>query len=804
VSVAAHPVPEVRGYVLEEVIGRGGAGVVWRGVQEGTLREVAVKFLGPWQGSGLAELRFEREAEIAGGLEHENIVRVFDSGESVAGRWLAMELVDGPTLDRWVGLEDPVLRRRMEVFAGICAGVRHAHQRGVIHRDLKPGNVLMAADGTPKVVDFGLARRVGGELLEVTLTREGDVFGSLAWMAPEQVEGKWEEVDVLSDVYALGALLYSMVAGRPAVDPGLAPAVVAAAIRAGDYARLGRVRVGTPRDIETIAERCMAVEKGRRYQSAAEVEEEVRRWLRGDPIRARAASPFYWVGKKLRRHWVPAAAVVAVAGAGVVMAWRAWEAEQNRAAEQKAEAQRDAERTAAVVHQAQELVSQMLQEMRLRFAEAKHPEWLEETERRVAAFEWDVGGDGSGAYDPRRFGARAAMYDAEAHAARGRWPTALQTYHEALQHLKSLVAEYPGVRAYREDLARARFGSATVLLRMRFNDEAMGEARKALALVVPEAGQRVSPTVLVTMVKAAEALTEAVLAIGLVPDGVVEMVDRAVAAMPVVEDKAADEAAAEWGGRLERVRARLLTVGGKSEMAIAAARRSVALARRGMALSGGRGHQVYRLSEALVAESVAVSSGGDEALALASLEEATKLLGGQVPEAGHHMLTGPCAEVAKAWGGRAERLEGSGKVSEAVISGAAAVDWWTRAVAGRLDDRAVSYQLCRQQLRQAELLRLAGGKDAAKDLAEQAYEGFRKALGSYKGGHSATSLGCAEAAIELAELEGNAGAEAWVTAADAALKGPRGAKERLTPGLRELLAGLEKRLAELRPGVAGR
>jgi serine/threonine-protein kinase len=112
-SVAARPVPEVRGYVLEEVIGRGGAGVVWRGVQEGTLREVAVKFLGPWQGLGLAELRFEREAEIAGGLEHENIVRVFDSGESGSGRWLAMELVNGPTVDGWVALDDPPLRRRM-------------------------------------------------------------------------------------------------------------------------------------------------------------------------------------------------------------------------------------------------------------------------------------------------------------------------------------------------------------------------------------------------------------------------------------------------------------------------------------------------------------------------------------------------------------------------------------------------------------------------------------------------------------------------------------------------------------------
>ena len=803
-SVAARPVPEVRGYVLEEVIGRGGAGVVWRGVQEGTLREVAVKFLGPWQGVGLAELRFEREAEIAGGLEHENIVRVFDSGESGSGRWLAMELVDGPTVDGWVALEDPPLRRRMEVFAGICAGVRHAHQRGVIHRDLKPGNVLMAIDGTPKVADFGLARRVEGESLEVTLTREGDVFGSLAWMAPEQVAGKWEEVDVLSDVYALGALLYSVVAGRPPVDPGLAPAALAAAIRAGDFPSLRRVRAGTPRDIETMVERCMAVEKGRRYQSAAEVEEEVRRWLRGDPIRARAASPFYWVGKKLRRHWVPAAAVVVVAVAGAGVAWRAWEAERERVAEEKAEADRDAARTAAVLHQAKELVSQILQEMRERSTQANHPEWVTEAEQRVAAFQWDIGGDGSGAYDPRRFGARAAMYDAEAHAARGRWPTALQTYHEALEHLKSLVAEYPGVPAYRDDLARARFGSAKVLVRMRFYNEAMGEALKALTLVMPAEGQGLSPSVVVTVVSAAETMAEAVLSGGLVPDAAIEAVEKVVAAMPpVVREDEADGAAVEWLGRLERVRSRLLTAGGKSEMAVAAARRAVALGRRGMEMSGGGKLQVYRLTQALAAQSVAAASAGDEDQAVTSLEEATRLLEGRAPKVDRNVPMDPYADVAKAWGGRSERLDSWGKLSEAVTAGASAIDWWTRVALDRRDDRAVNSLLSRQQLRQAELLRRAGETAAAKEMAGHAYAGFLRILGSYKGGHSATSLSCAEAAIEVAELEGNTGAEAWVAAADAALKRPRGAKERLMTGQRELLERLEKRLAALGTRVAG-
>ncbi len=184
--------------------------MVWRATQEGTLREVALKFLAPWQAHGLAGARFAREAEIAASLEHENIARVFGSGESAGGPWLAMELVDGSPADRWVAENDPPLRERVTLFRQICGGVRHAHRRGVIHRDLKPGNVLVAANGTPKVVDFGLACWQEEPSLDVTLTRYGEVFGSLAWMAPEQACGRWAEVDALSDVYALGTILYSL------------------------------------------------------------------------------------------------------------------------------------------------------------------------------------------------------------------------------------------------------------------------------------------------------------------------------------------------------------------------------------------------------------------------------------------------------------------------------------------------------------------------------------------------------------------------------------------------------------------
>jgi hypothetical protein len=803
-SVAARPVPEVRGYVLEEVIGRGGAGVVWRATQEGTLREVAVKFLGSWQGSGLAELRFEREAEIAGGLEHENIVRVFDSGESGSGRWLAMELVGGATLDGWVAGEDPPLRRRMEVFAGICAGVRHAHQRGVIHRDLKPGNVLMAMDGTPKVADFGLARRVDGESLEVTLTREGDVFGSLAWMAPEQVAGKWEEVDVLSDVYALGALLYSVVAGRPPVDAGLAPAALAAAIRAGDFVRLGRVRVGTPRDIETMVERCMAVEKGRRYQSVAEVEEEVRSWLRGDPIRARAASPFYWVGKKLRRHWVAAAAVVAVAGAGGAVAWRSWEVERERLAEQKALAVRDAARTAAVLHQAQELVAQMLREMRERFTEVEHPEWLEDTERRVAAFEWDIGGDGSGAFDPRRFRGMSALFEAETHVARGRWLPAMQSFHSALAQLKPLVLEHPGMAVFRNEVARARLGLSVALTRLRYHKEAYEEAAKAIGLLKPATGEMASPASQEMVVGAMEAVGEAVAEGAFNPGSALRIIDEAMVLGPVVAGPGgASEDEASWLARAERVRANLRRSAGDAAGSAVASGRALAFGRRAFEESGRSKYQARRMALVLVTNASVMADCGDGMSEADCLVEAVEILGVHAPKLDRYTEADPYVGVARGWGRHARRLAESGALDRAEKAGVVALDWWGRLLKARDGDRVLIAGMAQQRLEQGQVLRQQARVEEARVMLLMGHEGLKRALEAYTTGHSSTNLRCAEAAIELAELAVGGGGGEWLAAAESALVRPRNGRARLTPGLRELLERLEKRLEGLGQRVAG-
>ncbi|MFN0125188.1 MAG: serine/threonine-protein kinase [Verrucomicrobiales bacterium] len=360
--------PVVEGFVLHEFIGRGGSGMVWRATQEGTMREVALKVLAPWRAHVLAPLRFEREAEIAASLEHEAIAGVFGAGECPAGPWIAMELVAGPPADDWVRETNPPLRERVVFFSRICAGMSHAHQRGVIHRDLKPGNVLVTPDGTPKIVDFGLARRDADDSLEGDFTREGDFLGTLAWMSPEQARGEWTEVDALSDIFALGAILFGLVAGAPPLDSKLPPAAQLAAAQSGERRRMREVVPTVPRDLDAVVARCLQAGKSDRYQSVAELTADLDRWLVGEPVRAPVGAPFYWVRKKLRRHWKAAAlsSVGALSAAGLAGGYLHGKARVE--AERTAALEREAEQRKRTLHEAQELVTQLLVEMRFRIS----------------------------------------------------------------------------------------------------------------------------------------------------------------------------------------------------------------------------------------------------------------------------------------------------------------------------------------------------------------------------------------------------------------------------------------------------
>jgi len=323
---AARPLPSICGYDVLAEIRRGGQGVVFLGRQRSTRRLVAIKVLGERAGAhDAARRRFEREVELTTRLRHPNIVSVFDSGQTADQRpFLAMEFVDGRPLDHWLSArqerpqDKSEVRATLRTFAGICAAVCHAHQRGVIHRDLKPGNVLIDEDGLPRVLDFGIGRRMplaasdsGAATTDSAagaLTTDG-FLGTLAYAAPEQLH-EAGSADTRSDVYALGLILYEMLTGRLPHVPGapvaeLAPSIgertplaPSAALRRAGLFR----RAPLDRDVDTIVLKALAKQPERRYQTVDALAADVERYLDARPIEARRDNALYVAGALLRRH----------------------------------------------------------------------------------------------------------------------------------------------------------------------------------------------------------------------------------------------------------------------------------------------------------------------------------------------------------------------------------------------------------------------------------------------------------------------------------------------------------------------
>ncbi len=336
----------VPGYEVLGEIHRGAQGVVYRARQLATRRTVALKVLlrGAFA-TTRQRLRFEREIDLAAGLDHPGIVTVYDSGTTADGRhWYAMEHVDGQPLDGFLRARKLPLRGVLGLFRSICDAVSHAHQRGVIHRDLKPANILVDGAGEPHVVDFGLARpidpQVRGE--QATVTSEGGFLGTLAYASPEQARGGTDAIDVRSDVYALGVILYEMLAGEyPYPVTGrlsdVLDAIAGTPPRPLRARREGRYRLDG--ELETIAGKALAKEPARRYQSAEALRRDVEHYLAGEPIDARRDSSWYVLTKTLSRYRLQAAAaaalVVLLAGfaAAMSVAWRRSELERQKLAQ---------------------------------------------------------------------------------------------------------------------------------------------------------------------------------------------------------------------------------------------------------------------------------------------------------------------------------------------------------------------------------------------------------------------------------------------------------------------------------------
>ncbi len=297
------PPPSIGGYQILDKLGEAGQGRVWRAVQLSTRREVALKVPRvDLLRSRKALARFEREIELAARLNHRNIASIYDSGLCEGLYYYAMELIAGTPLDEYVRDHKLSARQIMNLVRIVCEAVQHAHQNGVIHRDLKPSNILVTEDGQPHVVDFGLAITIGADNTFSTLSTDGEVTGTPAYMSPEQAAGHHEQLDTRTDVYALGVVLYELLTGAFPYDVETSMAETLRSIQERDPLRPSRIVRSLDRDIDTIVLKALAKEPDRRYQSVAELRHDIESWLTGLPILARSDSSLYLLRKVIARH----------------------------------------------------------------------------------------------------------------------------------------------------------------------------------------------------------------------------------------------------------------------------------------------------------------------------------------------------------------------------------------------------------------------------------------------------------------------------------------------------------------------
>jgi WD40 repeat protein len=303
--------PAVDGYEVVGVLGRGGMGVVYHARHLKLGRPVALKMIRAGGEAGPQELaRFRTEAEAVARLRHPNIVQIYEIGEHQAQPYLALEYVEGGSLRQKLDGTPLPPRQAAALVETAARAVEHAHQRGVAHRDLTPGNLLLTSEGTPKVTDFGLAKFLTDDGAGHTQT--GMILGTPSYMAPEQVGGRSWETGPGTDVYALGAILYECLTGRPPFKAG-SPMETLLQVQSMEAVPPSRLLPKVPRDLETVCLKCLEKEPRKRYPSAGELAEDLRRFLADEPIRARRASAAERAWRWCRRNRAVASLASAVA-----------------------------------------------------------------------------------------------------------------------------------------------------------------------------------------------------------------------------------------------------------------------------------------------------------------------------------------------------------------------------------------------------------------------------------------------------------------------------------------------------------
>lgn len=457
-------------YRIIRAIGEGGMGTVYEAEQDHPRRRVALKVIRSGMVSPALLRRFEHEANILGQLKHAGIAQIYEAGMAdVGGRtqpFFAMEFVEGRPLLDHVQRQQPTVPQRLELMAKICDAVQHAHQKGIIHRDLKPGNILVedqeitprrhddtkreestfrtsapvfdgVAGASPKILDFGVARAIHSDIQVATMQTEvGQLIGTLSYMSPEQIAARPDELDTRSDVYALGVILYELLAGklpyelrdRSIPDAGRV-------IREQEPTRLSSVDAKLRGDVETIVAKALEKDKTRRYQSAADLASDIRRFLNDEPIVARPASAMYQLRKFAKRNkafvggLISVFAVLLIGLVGISLALVRAKKAEGEASMRLAESLREQSKAAAV--------NQFLQQM-LESADPGQAQGREVTVREMVDQAAEKLNDRSLAAQPE-IDAEVRMTIANVYTSLGLFDKAEEQYRAALAIRRSIV-----------------------------------------------------------------------------------------------------------------------------------------------------------------------------------------------------------------------------------------------------------------------------------------------------------------------------------------------------------------------------
>jgi serine/threonine-protein kinase len=498
---AAANLPAIPGYDSLALLGRGGMGVVYKARQRGLTRLVALKMILTGAHAGPQDLaRFRREAEAVAHLSHPHIVQIHEIGDQAGLPYFSFEFVQGGSLAQKLAGTPLPARQAAQLLETLAAAVDAAHERGIIHRDLKPANVLLTADGTPKVTDFGLAKRLDAQ---AALTQSGAIVGTPSYMAPEQAEGKSKEIGPAADIYALGAVLYEVLTGRPPFKAATALETVLQVLNE-EPVPPSRLVPKIPRDLETICLKAMAKVPARRYATSRALATDLRRFLKGEPIHARPVGRVERLWRWCQRK--PAVAGLAASAALFLLAGTAFSsyfAIQARQQAQKADKKaaealanaRQADANAARTQQALEaeakrrrqtrdaldmLSSQVIDDWLARQKELL-PEHRSFLEKALASYE-ELARDTGQEEASRAGSAQAHLRVGKIRRRLGQMAEAQAAFVRSRELYEQLATDFPTVPGYRQDLAASHNNLGLILDATGRTQDAERAYRDALKL----------------------------------------------------------------------------------------------------------------------------------------------------------------------------------------------------------------------------------------------------------------------------------------------------------------------------------